>query len=188
MKNLILVDFDNTLYTKDSLIEFTKFYKGNLKFYVGDFILLPFFILMKLGIMSNQSTKEKFITYFFKNEDYDIFKQKGNHFANTKIQKNINLTLLEKLKLFNTQKGIIYIVTASCNEWISEWALQYNISIISTNLLVIDNKITGKILNKNCNGIEKVNRIKQTINLTDFHTIIVYGYGKGDFEMLQLEK
>ncbi len=188
MKTLILVDFDKTLYKKDSLIEFTKFYKGNFKFYIGIFFLSPFFILMKLGIISNQKTKESFLIYFFKNENYDDFKQKGDLFAKTKIQKNINLSLLNKLKLLNSKENIIYLVTASCSEWISKWSTQYQIKIISTNLEVINNKITGKIVNKNCNGVEKVKRIKKEINLNHFDKIVVFGNGKGDYEMQQLEK
>ena len=51
MKTLALFDFDGTLYTKDSLIEFTKSAKGNVKFYQGMLMLSPFLIGLKIGIL-----------------------------------------------------------------------------------------------------------------------------------------
>ena len=188
MKTLILVDFDKTLYKKDSLFKFTKFYTGSFKFYLGIIFLTPVFLLMKLGIVSNQKTKEFFLTYFFKDEDYTFFKQKGGNFAKTKIEKNINLNLLNEINSLKISNTIVYIVSASFNEWIFDWANKYRFKTITSRLQVVDGKLTGIIEGKNCSEIEKVNRIKNEINLSNFDKIIVYGYGKGDFEMLKLEK
>lgn len=58
LKTLVLFDFDGTLYKKDSLLEFTKYYKGNSVFYIGILILSPFLIAMKLGILSNEKAKK----------------------------------------------------------------------------------------------------------------------------------
>ena len=71
---------------------------------------------------------------------------------------------------------------------IINWAEQYKIKLITTQLEIIDNKITGNLKTKNCYGIEKVNRIKAEINLEKYNKIIAFGNGKGDHEMLQLIK
>ena len=65
MKTLALFDFDGTLYSKDSLIEFTKSTKGNLRFYQGILWLSPFLIGLKLGILNNEKVKIKFLKDFF---------------------------------------------------------------------------------------------------------------------------
>lgn len=188
MKTLILVDFDKTLYKKDSLLEFTKFYQGNFKFYFGFLVLLPVLILMKIGLIKNEKAKEFFLTYFFKDEDSTFFQKMGTNFADTKIQENIDLNLYKKIKELKSKNATLFIVTASCNEWIKSWSTENDFKIISTEIEVIDNKITGKLQSKNCNGIEKVNRIKKEINVTDFDEILVFGNGKGDLEMLKLTK
>lgn len=188
MKTLILVDFDKTLYKKDSLLEFTKFYQGNFKFYFGFLVLLPVLILMKIGLIKNEKAKEFFLTYFFKDEDSTFFQKMGTNFADTKIQENIDLNLYKKIKELKSKNATLFIVTASCNEWIKSWSTKNDFKIISTEIEVIDNKITGKLQSKNCNGIEKVNRIKKEINVTDFDEILVFGNGKGDLEMLKLTK
>lgn len=188
MKTLVLVDFDKTLYKKDSLIEFTRFYKGNFQFIIGLISLLPSLIKWKMGIISNEKAKQKFINYFFKNEDYTLFLAKGKKFSTENISKNINQTIWKQIKNFQENNAEIYIVTASFQEWIINWAEQNKIKLISTQLEIIDHRITGNFKTKNCYGIEKVNRIKAEINLENYNKITVFGKGKGDYEMLQLSK
>lgn len=187
MKNLVLVDFDKTLYKKDSLLEFTRFYKGKFIFYKGLFYFMPYFIQWKLGIISNESAKKKFISYFFKNENYSVFLDKGNEFANRYIQKDINLEIWNKILKHQKDNDDIFIVTASFPEWIMAWSTKNNIKIIATIPQQVNNILTGDFLTKNCYGEEKVNRIKIEIQLKSYDKIYVYGLGKGDYEMLQLK-
>ncbi|MFB9108371.1 HAD-IB family hydrolase [Flavobacterium gyeonganense] len=188
MKTLALFDFDGTLYKKDSLIGFTKYYKGNAVFYKGILTLLPFLLGMKLGILFNEKTKKRYMTHFFKNEEYSVFKKKAELFALTKIEKDLNPQILLYLKNHLNSKHDVYIVTASFPEWIEPWSKKYNIKVIGTRLEVLNNIITGEFNSKNCYGKEKVNRINEVLDLEKFDTIYVYGCGKGDREMLELKK
>ena len=188
MKTLVLVDFDKTLYKKDSLIEFTKFYKGYFNICIGFLLLFPSLLKWKLGIVSNETVKQKFISYFFKEEDYNLFLEKGKQFSNENIPKNLNQTIWKEIKNHQDNDAEIYIVTASFQEWIINWSEMNKIKLITTELEIIDTKITGNFKSKNCYGIEKVNRIKEKINIENYDKIIVFGNGKGDYEMLQLRK
>lgn len=188
MKTLVLVDFDRTLYKKDSLLEFTKFYKGKFNFYIGIVYLSRVLILMKLNLITNEKAKKKYFSYFFKNENYDEFVNLGNQFAKDKIPLHLNRKIISDLQEHLSKNHTIYIVTASFPEWIFNWAVPMNINVIGTMMEVKNNKITGEFTTKNCNGIEKVNRILNEINISDFEKICVYGNGKGDLEMLKLAK
>lgn len=188
MRTLVLVDFDKTLYNKDSLIEFTRFYKGNFRLIIGLIALLPMLLNWKLGKISNETAKQKFMTYFFKNEHYNLFLEKGKQFSNQNIPKNLNKNIWAKIQNFQEKNTDIYIVTASFREWIYGWTEENNLKLITTKLEIVNNRITGNFKSKNCYGIEKVNRIKEKINLENYDKIVVFGNGKGDFEMLQLSK
>lgn len=188
MATLILFDFDETLYEKDSLLEFTKFYKGKILFNIGMIVLSPILIAMKLGLISNEKAKQKFISYFFKNEKYDDFKASAKKFSLSEINLNLNTALnIEFCKHLDNQQEIC-IVTASLPEWIEPWANKQNTTVIGTKINVINNIITGKLETKNCNGIEKVNRITAIFSLDKYEKVIVYGKGKGDLEMHKLAK
>jgi len=188
MNTLVLFDFDGTLYKKDSLLEFTKFSKGKIRFYVGLLMISPYLISMKLGVISNEKAKEKFIRYFFKGQNYDEFKSVSNHFSLHKIKTHLNQKLYKEFIHHIESKHTVYIVTASFSEWIEPWSSQFKVKVIGTKPEVVDNKITGNFSSKNCYGQEKVNRIKETLNIDSFDRIQVYGEGKGDVEMINLSK
>lgn len=186
MAILALFDFDKTLYNKDSLLEFTKFCIGKKQFYLGMIYLMPSLIAMKTGFISNEKMKKKYIRHFFKDLKYSDFVSKGIQFK-SEIDKNINTHFFELFQDHLKNKHKVVIVTASIPEWIKSWAENHNATVIGTEIKFIDDKFLG-FSTPNCNGKEKVTRIKATFNLDDFESILVYGNGKGDKEMLQLRK
>ena len=58
--------------------------------------------------------------------------------------------------------------------------------LISTELEVKNGELTGKFSTPNCNGIEKVKRIKEKYNLSEYDEIHVFGNSNGDLPMIEL--
>lgn len=58
--------------------------------------------------------------------------------------------------------------------------------LISTKLKSINEISTGKYLGANCYGFEKVRRIIEKYNLSEYNEIYAYGDSKGDLPMLQI--
>ena len=61
-----------------------------------------------------------------------------------------------------------------------------NLRLLGTKLMTRNGKITGKIDGKNCHGSEKVCRIEERYNLSDYTDIYCYGDTRGDKPMLEL--
>lgn len=188
MKAIAFFDFDGTLYKKDSLLEFTKFSCGNISFYKGLFLLSPYLIGLKLRLYSNEKAKIKFIRHFFKDSKYDDFNALCSRFSLSKIEQDLDGKIYAKFLNHLENNHLAYIVTASVPEWIQPWSNQFGVSVIGTKIEIQNNLLTGNLSTKNCFGIEKVNRIKEIVNLDEFDEIHVYGNGKGDLEMLNLSK
>ena len=53
MRKVAVFDFDGTLTTRDTLLEFIKFTHGEAAFFIGFYIFFFFFALMKLHLFSN---------------------------------------------------------------------------------------------------------------------------------------
>jgi HAD superfamily hydrolase (TIGR01490 family) len=187
MATLALFDFDHTLYKKDSLLEFTKFHCGSA-FYIGMLKLLPQLIGMKVGFLDNEKVKSDYITHFFGNIDYAVFAASAARFAKERIDAGIDQKFLAKMQQHLKEGHQVYIVTASAPEWIQPWSGQYNVSVIGTKLETKDGILTGNFASPNCQGLQKVSRIRETIDLDAFEKIFVYGKGKGDRDMLKLQK
>ena len=179
-------DFDGTITKYDTFTRFIRFFVGDIKFFFGILILLPKFIAYQLKIVSNQYIKECVITYFFKGVDIKKFKNKALEFSLSHIDSMIRKKAIEKILWHRNNGHKLVIVTASIDYWVEPWCKKNDIELISTKLQVKNNIITGLLLSKNCFGLEKVKRIKNKYQISDYEYIYAYGNSKGDNEMLKI--
>jgi phosphatidylglycerophosphatase C len=185
-KNIAFFDFDGTITTKDTMLEFAKYCHSTPNYLLGMGLILPWLIGMKVGLVSKQKAKEKFITYFFGNTSLQKFNNDCNLFTKEVMPHLIKVDALQTIKKFQSENTEVVIVSASAENWVAPWCIQQNIVFLCTKLEVKENKITGKLLGKNCNGIEKVNRIKQQFDTVYYKNIYCYGDTDGDKPMLRL--
>lgn len=181
-----MFDFDGTLTKKDSFLEFIKYYCGHANFIKGMLLNLPYLVLYKLNVVPNWKAKEKVLTYFFRGEDLHTFNKKAALFSLEKIPGMLREEAFNTLKNHLKKKHEVYLVSASCENWLSAWCEKNNIKLIASRLDTKDQKLTGKLKGKNCYGPEKVCRINEIINLKDYDQIYAYGDSVGDWEMLAL--
>ena len=181
MKKIYAFDFDGTLTTKDTLLEFIRFAKGTLAFGWGFMRYAHLLVLMKLGLYPNWKAKQKVFAHFFKDttlEDFDAicqeFTASSRYLLRPKGIETINQALSEGSE--------VLIVSASIDNWVQPFFPQ--VKVLGTQIEVVDGKLTGRFLTKNCYGEEKVNRLKAIYpNRQDYH-LTAYGDSNGDKELL----
>ncbi len=183
-KNLALFDFDGTITTKDSLVEFIKYAIGTKKYYLGLLKLSPMLLAYSLKLIPNYKAKEQLIAYFFQGWESQKFQAIAKKYALEEIDTITRPQAIEQIRSHQEKGDKVVIVSASMECWIKAWATQYGIELIATRLEYQDNKLTGKFATKNCYGIEKVKRIKETLRIKEYQTITAYGDSSGDKEML----
>ncbi|PIB34623.1 hypothetical protein BFP72_03965 [Reichenbachiella sp. 5M10] len=186
MKKLALFDFDGTITSKDTLFEIAKFSTTPVKYYTNLLLLSPVFVGVKGGWISAQKGKEHFLKMFFGGMDTLAFAGLCERFCDKHLPQIIRPQALKEIQKHLREKTDIYIVSASPQDWIKPWTDLLGISCISTALETDQSVITGKILGTNCNGEEKVIRIRKILDLTGYDTIEAYGDTKGDIPMLKL--
>ena len=91
-------DFDGTITTKDSLLEFIKYVKGDTAFYFGFFLHLPVLILYKLQIVPNQRAKEIMLRYFFGKMNSEICTNHCEQFIKDKLPSLLRPKALHEIK------------------------------------------------------------------------------------------
>ncbi len=183
-KGIAFFDFDGTITTKDSFLEFISFAKGNFRFLLGFLLHAPWIVGFKLKIISNQQAKEKVMQYFFKNANASEFKELCAEFNNKVLPKLIRPKAVEEIRRLKAADYVVVIVSASPENWIRPFAESMDVELIASRLEVKDHKITGKIIGMNCRGIEKVNRIKERYDISAFSEIYAFGDSSGDKDML----
>jgi phosphatidylglycerophosphatase C len=185
-KNLALFDFDGTITNKDSFVEFIRFYKGSGSLIIGFIVLSPILLLYKLKIIKNWKAKEKVVTYFFKNEPFKDFCLKSTEFSIKVIPDLIKPDALQTIKWHLDNGDRVIVISASFENWLADWCKSMNLELIGSKLEVRDGIITGKIDGRNCYGIEKVIRLKQYLDISQYSEIYSYGDSKGDLAILEL--
>ncbi|HEY4287093.1 MAG TPA: HAD-IB family hydrolase [Puia sp.] len=183
-------DFDGTITTKDTLLEFIKFSKGTLPFYIGFALNSPWLIAYRLKFISNQKAKERILTWFFHNMPLSAFQRSCDEFAQTRIPALIRPKALHEIGLLK-EKGIaVVIVSASPENWLHGWTENIEAQLLATKLetnqLKGDTRLTGKIRGFNCHGQEKVRRINEAFPASDYNILYAYGDTSGDKPMLAL--
>lgn len=186
MKRIIAVfDFDGTLTTKDTFLEFIRFTHGSIKLYMGLAFYSPILLLMKLHLYPNWKAKEKLFCFFYKYWYYSDFQEKGIQFSKM-IEMCKKDSTVQTLKEHLNKGHSVYVVSASIEEWVKPWCEHLHVSGVIGTKIEVDNKgiITGHLLSKNCYGQEKVNRfLLQEPNRREYF-LYAYGDSKGDKQMI----
>ena len=183
---LALFDFDGTITTDDSFIKFIRFVAGDAKFIWGIILLSPILVAYKLNLIPNYKAKQYMLSYFFRGINKENFMQMANEYSLKYIKTILRPKAIEKIAWHKKQGDRIVIVSASIECWLKPWCDENKLELIATKLETKNGIITGKLLTKNCYGIEKVNRIQESYNLSDYGYIYAYGDSCGDKEMLAL--
>jgi len=182
---LALFDFDGTITKKDSMIHFLIHYKGIFVFLMGLLWLSPTLVLWKLGIIETQRAKEKLYRYFFSGVSEKEIYESGRSFLD-KLENLINPLAYKRILEHKANGDRIVVVTASSEPWVLHWCQRNSLELICTQLVSTNGILTGQIDGKNCNGSEKVIRIKQYLDVKQFSKITAYGDSNGDKPMLEL--
>ena len=181
MKKIYAFDFDGTLTTKDTLLEFIRFAKGTLAFGLGFLRYTHLLVLMKLGFYPNWKAKQKVFAHFFKGMSIDDFDALCQEFA-ASSKHLLRPKGIEAINKAQSEGSEVLIVSASIDNWVQPFFA--NVKVLGTQIEVVDGKLTGRFLTKNCYGQEKVNRILALYpNRQDYH-LTAYGDSRGDKELL----
>jgi phosphatidylglycerophosphatase C len=186
-QEIAFFDFDGTITTRDTLIEFICHTKGRFRFYLGFILNSPWLIAFRAGILSNQIAKERILTWFFGGCQLDDFQRQCDDFATRKIPGLLRPKAMEEITKLRNKQVRIVIVSASPANWITGWAIEQGIEVVATRLEITkQQRLTGKIVGRNCHGEEKVCRIKESFDIAGYSRIYAYGDSSGDKPMLEL--
>lgn len=182
MRRVIVTDFDGTLTTSDTLIEFILYAKGRLNCLTGFILFSPLIVLMKMKLYPNGRVKERLFAHFFRGMRIERFESLGRDFATDSrhLLRSGGLQMVDQADNDGTE---VIIVTASIRQWVQPFFPRT--IVLATEIEVIDGVITGRFSTPNCYGIEKVHRLRKVIVDREQCHIVAYGDSSGDRAMMQ---
>ncbi len=185
--NLALFDFDGTITKKETISEFLRFCIGNTRFVLAVVRVFPSILGYFSGLIGNQEVKERLLFETVGGWQEEWLVEKGQEFAKKRLPSLIRPKALEQIRWHKERGDRIVLISASLIYYLRPWADIVGIKeVIGVELEIADGRITGKLLGKNCYGAEKVRRLKELLDISNFDEIYAYGDSRGDREMLAL--
>ena len=184
MKKLYFFDFDGTLTYKDTMFLFLKFY-NSAKFNFQFLKHIPLFILLKLKLASAEKVKKSFISSILKGQSKTKIEEKSQQFFEKYYPEIIRENAIEFIQNIDREHTESYLVTASLDIWVKPFAEKFKMNLLATRAEFKNDIFTGNFVGNNCNGGEKVHRIKEALQGKKFDKTIAFGDTSGDKEMLE---
>ncbi len=184
MKKLYCFDFDGTLTYKDTMFMYLKFYNPT-KFRLQFLKHVPLFILLKLKLAETEKVKKSFIGSILKGQTQEKIEKRSQQFFEhyyPGIVRENALDFINNIDRDNTQS---LLVTASLDIWARPFAEAFEMQLVATRAEFKNGVFTGNFIGKNCNGQEKLERIKSEITNSKYDKIIAFGDTSGDRPMLK---
>ena len=181
MKQLFAFDFDGTLTTRDTLIAFIRYACGTPRFLLGFLLHAPLLVLMKLRLYSNGKAKQRLFSWFFRGMPIETFDALCQSFAST----HRHLLRPETVRLLQqalSEGSEVLVVSASIDNWVQPFFPA--VTVLGTQIEVIDGCLSGRFLTPNCYGQEKVRRILALHPDRSAYRLTAYGDSRGDRELL----
>ena len=187
MKKIVAFDFDGTLTTRDTLLEFIRFACGTPRFLLGFLLYSPLLVLMKLRLYSNGKAKQRVFSHFFKGMAIAEFDALCQDFARTH-RHLLRPDVVSQLEQALAEGAEVLIVSASIDNWVQPFFKNHQPvpMVLGTQIEVIDGRLTGRFLTPNCYGQEKVRRILALYPDRSAYHLTAFGDSRGDREMLAL--
>lgn len=194
-KKVYLFDFDGTLTSADTLLEFIRCACGRRRFFIGFALFSPLLVLMKLHLYPNDRAKQRLFAWYFKGMSIDNFDLVCRRFAHHN-QRLMRQKALDKLREIFHNNETLCVVSASIDNWVRPFfdniskASRSDFRVIGTEVEVdTDGVLTGRFRTHNCYGAEKVRRVLEAMpqlksNRDDFW-VVACGDSRGDKELLE---
>lgn len=183
MKKLYCLDFDGTITKKDTMFLFLKFYSPR-KFYFEFLRHSPLFALLKFHLANTERVKRSFVSSILKGESQKKIEKAAQEFFAENYPGVIRQNALDFIQNLNRNNTQSVLVTASLDIWMKPFAQEFKMDLISTETLFEDGIFTGRFLTPNCNGTEKVKRLKKYTQGKSFDKTIAFGDTESDKPMM----
>ena len=150
-------DFDGTLTTRDTLLAFIRYARGDGRFVLGMLRYAP------MTMTDFDALCQRFAV-----DNRQLLRPKG----------------VETMRQALADGARVIVVSASIDNWVRPFFGE-EVEVMGTQVEVSDGRLTGRFLTRNCYGAEKVRRISERYPHRSEYELTAFGDSRGDKELLE---
>jgi len=186
MMNIALFDFDGTITTGDTFMQFIYTTTPRHRLVIGNLLLLPFILGYKLNLISAGFMRRAVTKLAFWRRTIAPLKSAGKAHADNFIHTVVRDSALKHIKQHQAQGDKIVVVSASLDLYLQHWCQQHNIELLCNSLEVSKGRYTGRLCSLDCAGPQKAKLVKEHYQLENYQTVYAYGDTIEDKQLLSL--
>jgi len=185
--DLALIDFDGTITTKGVYPDFLRFAVPRSRKLAAGIVLSPLIAGYKCGLISDPAIRRVLSRASFQGEDPARVGAQGERFVRDVLPGLIRPIAVERIAWHKDRGDRVVVVSASLDVYLLPWCRALALDLICTELeTASDGRLTGRYVQGDCYGPEKVRRIRERLQLDDYGAIYAYGDTEDDRAMLDL--
>lgn len=182
-------DVDGTLTVRDCVVPFTRRIAGIGGLLSGVTRKLPS-VISALARRDRDAVKSLFVEIAFTGKNVADVEAQGVVFADHVFHSWMRLDVARRFRWHQDQGHVVVLVSASLEPYLLPLGdLLEADAVLCTGLDHVDGVYTGKLVGRNCRGIEKVERLAQWCSESGVPMSAIqfaYGDSKGDADMLKI--
>ena len=184
--NLALFDFDGTITSNNTWTPFLKYAVRPSRMVAGRLLLLPVIVGHGLGVVPAGRARQIANCVAFWGQRSAALRQCGMKYAIDVLPQTLRQAALDRIEWHKSQGDDVVVVSASLDVYLGPWCDARNLPYICTTLEERAGRLTGRCVDGDCSGVEKVRRIRQRFDLSRYTILYAYGDTPDDREMLEL--
>lgn len=187
---VVIFDLDGTLIKADSYLLFLYQCVRQFGRATGALWRVPYYTALYLaGMASNTALKEAFLRGALEGRTVKDVRGVARQFAEYCVGKYANKELVRALRIHQRQGARVILATASLDIYVGEIAERIGIAeVICSAVEIKEGRITGRLLGKNCHGVEKVTRLEKILTPSEFESSACYTDHHSDLPLLKKVK
>lgn len=181
---LAVFDFDGTLFTKNSPLDFARFAHPGLAFWTRFLGFVPFYALFKLGAVDHVAAKARFLRVFFAGRSIEELERQARAYAEERIAHHLDPFHMERLAYHRASGHRVVVVSATFRFIIEPWCRTMGLDLVATEVETRNGKVTSRLPAGNCYGEAKIQALERTHPLAGNY-VYAYGDSHSDVPLLQ---
>ena len=184
--DLALIDFDGTITTKGVYPDFLRFAVSRTRKLTAGAVLSPLLVGYKIGLISDPAIRLVLSRASFQGDAPARVWALGEQFVRDVLPALTRPVALERIAWHKDRGDRVVVVSASLDAYLIPWCRALSLDLICTELEISAGRLTGRYVQGDCYGIEKVRRIRERLTPADYGTIYAYGDTEDDRPMLDM--
>jgi phosphatidylglycerophosphatase C len=184
--DLALFDFDGTITTRDTFTDFVHCAAPPRRIAFGKAALAPVVAAYRLGLVSANAIRACVVRVGFSGAPQARVREAAHQYSRTALRACIRPAAMERIDWHRARGDTVAVVSASLDLYLADWCREHGLALLCSSLETDAGVLTGRYAGRQCDGDEKVRRVRQAFDLAGFEAIHAYGDSKGDRPMLAI--